>query len=65
MYNDASLSPYPRPVTGLLRHVVGKYTLLSDVGICSLQTPENAISINGEDELDALYSRQEDEQGYL
>lgn len=65
MYNDASLSLYPRPVTGLLRYVVSKYTLLSDFGICSLQTPENAISIDGEDELDALYSRQEDEESYL
>lgn len=65
MYNDTSLSPYPRPVAGFLRYVVSNYKLLSDVGICSLQTPENAISIDGEDELDALYSRQEDEEGYV
>lgn len=38
---------------------------LPDVGICSLQTPENAILIDRGDNLDALYSRHKAEEGYM
>lgn len=67
MYNDNDACLYIHgPLPGLWQEWFGRtHRTLMLVGICSLQTPENATLIDRGDDLDALYSRHRGEEGYM